>query len=67
VTWEQALANGWVYNATEGCKKMGCKPTDLESKYWCKLKKDVNLLKVGALSAVRSNVSLHAVDVTILR
>lgn len=41
------MANGWVYNATEGCKKMGCKPTDLESKYWCKLKKDENLLKFG--------------------
>ena len=45
--WADAVAQGKVYNAVDGCKKMGCKPNEMESKYWCKLKKGKNLIKFG--------------------
>jgi nucleoside diphosphate kinase len=45
--WSEALAKGLVYNAVDGCKKMGCAPTDLEKKYWAKLEKGKTLLKFG--------------------
>jgi len=47
LSWEEALAKGMVYNATDGCAKMGCKPTEMEAKYWSKLVKGKNLLKFG--------------------
>jgi len=48
--WADAIAKGLVYNAVDGCKKMGCKQTDMEKKYWCKLKKagpGKNMVKFG--------------------
>jgi hypothetical protein len=32
--WAAAVAAGQVYNAVDGCAKMGCAPVDMEAKYW---------------------------------
>ena len=45
--WAEALAAGKVYNAVDGCAKMGCKPVNMESQYWSKLKKGKTLIKFG--------------------
>ena len=31
----------------DGCAKMGCKPVNMESQYWSKLKKGKTLIKFG--------------------
>jgi hypothetical protein len=42
-----------VYNAVDGCKRLGCAQTAIDSKYWSKLEKGKTLIKV------RDNVVLH--------
>jgi nucleoside diphosphate kinase len=44
--WSAALKAGKVYNATDGCAKLGCNFDELGAK-WGTLKKDVDLLKFG--------------------
>ena len=45
--WSEAVASGKVYNAVDGCKKLGVNPKDMEVKYWSKLKRGVDLIKFG--------------------
>lgn len=46
LSWEDALKKGLVFNATDGCEKLGCTSDELGQK-WSTLKKDVNLIKFG--------------------
>ena len=45
--WSEAVASGKVYNAVDGCKKLGVNPKDMEAKYWSKLTKGKDLIKFG--------------------
>ena len=45
--WSEALAKGQVYNAVDGCKKLGVNPKDMETKYWSKLTRGKDLIKFG--------------------
>merc|ERR1712070_1355546 len=44
ITWKQALANGEVYNAVDGCKRLGIDGEQMD-KTWGAAKKAGNLLK----------------------
>jgi len=46
ISWKQALADGIVYNAVDGCKKLGIDGTEMDAK-WAKAKKEGSLLKFG--------------------
>jgi len=46
ITWKQALANGEVYNAVDGCKRLGIDGEQMD-KTWGAAKKAGNLLKFG--------------------
>jgi hypothetical protein len=46
ITWKQALANGVVYNAVDGCKRLGIDGEQMD-KTWGAAKKAGNLLKFG--------------------
>ena len=46
ITWKQALADGRVYNAVDGCKQLGIDGNAMDKK-WAEAKKSGNLLKFG--------------------
>mmetsp|Transcript_20716 Transcript_20716/g.45033 ORF Transcript_20716/g.45033 Transcript_20716/m.45033 type:complete len:339 (+) Transcript_20716:31-1047(+) len=46
ITWQQALADGVVYNAVDACKRLGIDGTTMDKK-WAAAKKEGNLLKFG--------------------
>jgi len=46
ITWKQALANGIVYNAVDGCKRLGINGDEMD-KTWASAKKSGNLVKFG--------------------
>lgn len=45
--WKEAVDRGMVYNALEGCQKMGVSGDQMDKKYWSKLQKGKNLIKFG--------------------
>ena len=46
LTWEEAVKKGLVYNAMDGCAKLGVNGDQLDT-IWGTLKKDVTLIKFG--------------------
>ncbi|KAL1498532.1 hypothetical protein AB1Y20_013853 [Prymnesium parvum] len=46
ISWKQALANGIVYNAIDGCKRLGITGDEMD-KVWATAKKTGNLVKFG--------------------
>merc|ERR1712070_1299405 len=46
ITWEQALKDGCVYNAVDGCKVLGIDGDGMD-KVWASAKKAGNLVKFG--------------------
>lgn len=46
ISWKQALADGIVYNAVDGCAKLGIDGAQMD-KTWANAKKAVNLVKFG--------------------
>jgi len=46
ITWKQALADGIVYNAVDGCKRLGI-DGDTMNETWASAKKSGNLVKFG--------------------
>jgi len=46
ISWTQALADGSVYNAVDGCKRLGIDGTTMD-KQWAGAKKAGNLVKFG--------------------
>jgi len=46
ITWKDALANGQVFNAVDGCKRLGIDGESMD-KTWAVAKKAGNLLKFG--------------------
>jgi nucleoside diphosphate kinase len=46
ISWKQALADGIVYNAVDGCKKLGIDGDQMDKK-WATAKKEGQLLKFG--------------------
>lgn len=46
ITWKQALADGLVYNAVDGCKKLAIDGSVMDQK-WAEAKKAGNLVKFG--------------------
>jgi len=46
ITWQQALANGIVYNAVDGCKRLGLDGQEMD-KVWAGSKNSGNLVKFG--------------------
>jgi len=46
VSWEDSIKQGMVFNAADGCEKLGCSSDEMGQK-WATLKKDVTLIKFG--------------------
>ena len=46
ISWDEALKAGLVYNAVDGCKKLGIGGAVMDAK-WAKAKKDGALIKFG--------------------
>jgi len=46
ISWSQALANGIVYNAVDGCARLGINGDEMD-KTWAAAKKSGNLVKFG--------------------
>jgi len=46
ISWSQALANGIVYNAVDGCGRLGISGDEMD-KTWASAKKSGNLVKFG--------------------
>jgi len=46
ISWQQALQKGIVYNAVDGCKKLGIDGAQMD-RTWAAAKKEGNLLKFG--------------------